>query len=95
MAGGEELPPAWARMVIPDIPLVLTALAVTSSSSKVWGSGWSLAASASLLMKSVIASEVIGTAYRSPSDHSGKARAVLSRSFSSYHAGSVSDLSEK
>ena len=28
MAGGEELPVAWARIAIPDIPLVLTALAV-------------------------------------------------------------------
>ena len=40
MAGGEELPLAWARIAIPDIPLLLTALAVTSSSSKVWGIGW-------------------------------------------------------
>ena len=94
MAGGEELPLAWARIAIPDIPLVLTALAVTSSSSKVRGTGRSLAASASLLMNRVIASEVIGTAYRSPSDHSGKARAVLSRSLSSYQAGSVSDFVE-
>ena len=62
MAGGDELPPAWARMAIPDISLVLTALAVASSSSKVWGTGRFLAASASLLMNTVIASEVIGKA---------------------------------
>ena len=78
MAGGVELPPAWARIAIPDISLALTALAVASNSSNVWGTGWPLAASASLLMNKVIASEVIGKAYRSPSDHSGKVRAVFS-----------------
>jgi CHASE3 domain sensor protein len=35
MAAGDELPPAWARMAIPDISLVLTDLAMASNSSKV------------------------------------------------------------
>ena len=62
MAGTDELPLACARMAIPDISLVLTALAVTSSSSKVWGTGRFLAASASPLMNKVTASDVIGMA---------------------------------
>jgi hypothetical protein len=62
MAAGDELPLACARMATPDISLVLTALATANSSSKVWGTDWFLAASASLLMKRVTASEVIGKA---------------------------------
>ena len=58
----DELPLAWARMAIPDISLVLTALAVTSNSSKVWGIGRFLATRASRLMNKVTASEVIGKA---------------------------------
>ncbi len=42
--------------------IVLTALAVASSSSKVWGTGRFLATRASLLMNKVTASEVIGKA---------------------------------
>lgn len=56
------MPPAWARMAIPDISLVLTDLAMASNSSKVWGTDRFLAASASLLMNKVTASEVIGNA---------------------------------
>ena len=49
-------------MAIPDISSVFTAFAVTSSSSKVRGTGRFLAASASPLMNKVTASEVIGMA---------------------------------
>ena len=62
MAGTDELPLAWARMAIPDISLVLIALAVTSNSSKVRGTCRFLAASASPLMNKVTASDVIGMA---------------------------------